>query len=186
MDPTPSFDPWIASRVLLTLGGALLVYTLVKRALRLLAEGGHVPEGMILRLRSSLRWLLIVVVLTVVLQTTHVFDQAWAVLSAVLLTVAVGFVALWSVLSNAVCAVLILVFRPFRMGDHIEILEPTDQKNGFRGKVTDLSLMFTTIEERKDDASLVLCRVPNSVFFLKGVRVTVPQGSPPSTSFFPR
>jgi len=44
----------------------------------------------------------------------------WATLSTVLAMIAIGFVAVWSMLSNVSATVLILLMRPFNIGDEIE------------------------------------------------------------------
>jgi small-conductance mechanosensitive channel len=44
--------------------------------------------------------------------------------STALLAVALGFVAAWSILSNATSAVLVLILRPFRIGDTVELMDP--------------------------------------------------------------
>ena len=53
---------------------------------------------------------------------------------------AVAFFAAWSVLSNIFCTVLILTTRPFRLYDHIEILE-NGEKPGLKGRVIDVNLI---------------------------------------------
>lgn len=162
---------------------AIVLQIVAARVLAVLVRAGHLPGPMAGRLRTASRWLLAVVVVASVLQGTHLFDQAWAVLSAMLVAIAVGFVALWSVLGNMTCALLILVFRPFRLGDQIELLEPADLKVGVSGKVTDLSLVFTTLALEEDEESIQVARIPNSIFFQKVVRVTMPRDVQHSESF---
>jgi small-conductance mechanosensitive channel len=174
----------LALALLLLILTALLIQRFVRRMLVSLTRSGHFPPSMAKRIQQGSAWVLVLLVMTVILQRTHVFEQAWAVLSAVLLATAVGFVALWSVMSNVVCAMLILFVRPFRLGDHIEILEPADAKPGVQGRVVDLSMMFTTIELSNTEEALVLFRVPNSVFFIKGVRVTIHKPTHHSHSFY--
>lgn len=180
----------VEDEVLLALGlfvlsaCALLAHRFVRRFLASLTRNGHLPTRMARRLSQVVGWMLLVLVLAVALQRTHVFVEAWDVFSAIFIATAVGFIALWSVLSNAVCAVFILVMRPFRFNDYIEILEPADKKPGVEGRVVDLSLMFTTIEVEDRHDALVLCRVPNTIFFTKGVRVTIPKPFRHANSFY--
>jgi small-conductance mechanosensitive channel len=177
-------EVWLALGLLSMILVALLIQRFVRRLMISLSRTGHIPPSMAKRVQQGSAWMLVLLVVTVFLQRTHIFEQAWAVLSAVMLATAVGFVALWSVMSNVVCAMFILFVRPFRLGDYIEILEPADEKRGVQGRVVDLSMMFTTIEVENSEQALVLCRVPNSVFFLKGVRVTIPKPLHHSASFY--
>lgn len=171
----------VALTFLLALGLGMLV----SRVLGALSRTGHLPPSMARRLGRVFWWTMGFVVVASVLQNTQLFEQAWAVLSAALVALAVGFVALWSVLSNAVCALLILSIRPFRMGDRVEILEPSDRKPGIVGRVCDLSLMFTTleVEDEEVDDQRALLRVPNSIFFQKAMRVTFHRDSEHTTFF---
>ncbi len=79
-----------------------------------------------------------------------------AFLGTILGLVAIGFVAVWSVLSNFLCTFVLVVFKPFSVGDEIEI--PADH---VKGRVVDLSLIFTTLQVSEDETVLV----PNNVYF---------------------
>jgi small-conductance mechanosensitive channel len=150
----------------ITVAAALGVYQLVRRSTRLLAQHGQLTPIMALRMRLSVRWILIGGTALIVLQQIGVFGQAWAVLTAVLAAIAVGFVASWSLLSNITCAVLLLLYRPFRIGDEIELLEP-DGRVGVSGRVIDLNLVFTTLLDTGD----AVVRIPNNLFVQKYSRV---------------
>ena len=89
-------------------------------------------------------------------------SSLWTMLGAVAALIAVGFVAVWSVLSNISCTVLILFFRPFEIGDELEFTDPS----GLRGKVVNLNFAYTTL--RDDEGRLV--QVPNNLFFQRIVK----------------
>ena len=82
---------------------------------------------------------------------------------------AVAFFAIWSVLSNLLCAVLILTVGPFRLGDVVEIVEAFD-KPIVKGRVIDINLLYTTLEEVAEPVTGAIVQVPNSLFFQKAVR----------------
>ncbi len=85
----------------------------------------------------------------------------WALLSTVLAMVAIGFVAVWSVLSNAFCSVILLMFQPFRVGNRIEM-----PVSGVAGRVVNFNMLFTTLEAEDGD----LVQLPNNTFFQQPVR----------------
>ncbi len=89
-------------------------------------------------------------------------SNLWTMLGAVAALIAVGFVAVWSVLSNLSCTVLILFFRPFEIGDELEFTDPS----GLRGKVVNLNFAYTTL--RDDEGRLV--QIPNNLFFQRIVK----------------
>lgn len=92
----------------------------------------------------------------------------WTALSGFVAVAAVAFFAMWSVLSNLLCAVLIFTVGPFRIGDVVELVETLD-KPGVKGRVIAINLLFTTLMEMPD-AGGALVQVPNSQFFQKCVR----------------
>ena len=84
-----------------------------------------------------------------------------AVLGTVLGLVAIGFVAVWSVLSNFLCTFVLILFKPFAVGDELEL--PADN---VKGRVVDLTLIFTTLEVAPGETVLV----PNNIYFQRVFR----------------
>ncbi len=83
----------------------------------------------------------------------------WSLLGAVLSLVAIGFVAMWSILSHMLASLLIVAFRPFEIDDQIELVGD----DPILGKVIDLNLVYTTL--RTADGGTL--RIPNNLFFQK-------------------
>jgi small-conductance mechanosensitive channel len=82
--------------------------------------------------------------------------------------IAIGFVAVWSVLSNILCTLMLLIFRPFRVGDEVEIVDPA-MTAGLSGVVRNINLMFTTLRT-SNDGEVIDTQIPNNLFFQKLVR----------------
>lgn len=121
------------------------------------------------RVVSWLLWIL--TVLLMMQQAGMNLGSIWTVLSTVATLIAVGFIAVWSVLSNVMCSLILIIFRPFSIGQHIEILEPAGE-TGLRGKVIDFNLIFTTLEQEEPDGDGVCqVQIPNNIFFQKNTRV---------------
>ena len=80
-----------------------------------------------------------------------------------------GF-ALKDVVANTLAGVLILLYKPFREGDHVEVA-------GSTGAVKDIDLRYTTLHV--DERTRVL--VPNSTLFTNSIRVVsaAGEGEPP-------
>lgn len=154
---------------------AAILYTLIIRTLGRLANQGLIAHQLQVTLHRITRWLLILIVLLLILGTFGVsVTSFWAALSGVLVLVAVGFVAVWSVLSNVLCSILLVIFSPFRIGDEIEI-QDTSSTLTLRGKVVAINMFFTTLESDEHVADgeaqeKVIVQVPNNLFFQKFVR----------------
>lgn len=109
------------------------------------------------------RWLVVALLILVVMIGVGVDLQGlWLTLVPVLSLVAIGFVAMWSILSHMLASVLILIFRPFEVGDRVEILGD----DAVLGEVTDLNPVYTTL--RADDGGTL--QVPNNLFFQKALK----------------
>ncbi len=145
------------------LAGILLNFV-VGRAFTLLAKRTNLTSSDVLPLRKIARW--VVYALTIIL-VLGVFGfelgGLWAILSTILAMVAIGFVAVWSILSNTSATVLILIMRPFSIGDEVEL--PSES---VKGRVSDLNFFFTTLAVDEHTCY----RVPNNLFFQKVLRRT--------------
>ncbi|MGE0485569.1 MAG: mechanosensitive ion channel domain-containing protein [Gammaproteobacteria bacterium] len=150
---------------------AVGVHVLVRRTVRRLHGRGTLSENAGFIARAVSKWGLTVVVLLSVMQQFGVsVHSLWTALSAVFVMLAVGFIAMWSVLSNVLCALFLVVFAPFRIGDRIEILEVSAKevdKRGLRGKVTGMDLIYTTLLDESDRSTI---RVPNNLLFQRAIR----------------
>lgn len=141
--------------------GAIAVRFVINRGLTLLAARTSLTHADVAPLRKIAGWSIFGAT-TVLLLSVFGFNLGglWAVLSTVLGLVAIGFVAVWSVLSNVSCTMMILFFRPFSVGDELQFAgEPV------KGRVVDLNFLYTTLET-DDDA---LLQIPNNLFFQKVV-----------------
>ncbi len=160
-----------AANIVVILIFGIVAYYLVQRGVKSLSAKEFLPEPVTLLVARVARWLIILLVILLSLEEVGIYASSiWAALSAFVVLIGVGFVAVWSVLSNMLCSVLLLVFTPFQLGDDIEIIEPTGG-SGLRGTVIGLNLLFTSLEEFTEEGnSRVVVSVPNNIFFQKTVR----------------
>jgi small-conductance mechanosensitive channel len=93
----------------------------------------------------------------------------WTAFTSFAAVGAVAFFAAWSVLSNIFCSLLILTTRAFRVGDLVELLE-NGEKPGLKGRVVDVNLIYTTLQETDDEAAGTVLQIPNSLFFQRTLR----------------
>ena len=176
-------DASVAIGMLVVLFAGLLL-RLIGRLIARAGEHGHLSPVMAGRLRVGVRWAVIILTPLFALQATGLIQNAWGLISAVIAAVAIGFFAMWSLLSNITAALLVVWFRPFRKGDHVELVEPSNGTS-IGGSVVDINLMYTTLSESNGKSGEgVTLHVPNSLFFQKPVRTRAPIG--PATEPFYR
>jgi small-conductance mechanosensitive channel len=158
--------------VLLVLLVAWLLQRLVHAAFRRLAMRRGLPPEVTAILRRVSGTLIACAALLLILERLGVSGTVlWTAFTGFAAVGAVAFFAAWSVLSNIFCTVLIFTTRPFRLQDHLEVLE-NGEKPGLKGRVVDINLIYTTLQEVAADAGDEgsVLQVPNSLFFQRTVR----------------
>jgi small-conductance mechanosensitive channel len=158
----PKIDPELQYRIyqsLAILVGALVIFFGLKRIFQYLMGRANLPTLAFRPFRLTLRYGVLICASTMILNVWGVrTDALLTVVGTILGLVAIGFVAVWSVLSNVLCTFVLIVFKPFAVGDELEV--PADAVSG---KVVDLTLIFTTL--RSPDGEYI--QVPNNMFFQK-------------------
>ncbi len=176
-------QPWIAHftlilQVLLILLVAWSLRWLMRRVIARLAARYELPPMVVMGARRVSTFVIGLATLLLVLQRFGVSAGVlWGAFTGFATVAAVAFFAAWSVLTNIFCSFLILVTRPFRLHDHIELLD-NGEKQGLRGQVVDINLIYVTLLERHPGGYESQLRVPNSQFFQRAVRRW--SGEPPA------
>jgi small-conductance mechanosensitive channel len=87
----------------------------------------------------------------------------WTLLASAATVIGVGFLATWTMVSNITASFFIAIWRPFRLGDTIEVLP-----ENLKGRVIDSNLMFVVV--RESGSSVI--QIPNNLFFQRMFKVT--------------
>ena len=156
--------------VLITLGiviGTSGFVFLAKRLLRArlwkLQGRLHLPYEtalIILRVCTAVLW---IIVATIILQIWGVgVGGFWTLLVSAATVIGVGFLATWTMVSNITASLFLSIWRPFHLGDTLELLPES-----LKGRVIDRNLMFVAL--REPTGSVI--RIPNNLFFQKMFRV---------------
>lgn len=167
--------PWFAElatvlEVVLILLAAWALRWLVRRLVARLARRYELPPMVVMGARRVSTFLIGLATVLAVLQRFGVSAGVlWGAFTGFATVAAVAFFAAWSVLTNIFCSFLILITRPFRLHDHVELLE-SGEKPGLRGQVMDINLIYVTLREAHAHGGGSLLRVPNSMFFQRAVR----------------
>ena len=165
-------DPLIRTgQVLLIILLSWVAQRILTRAIsRLGARYSLLPPEVLQPLLGLVRWLIMGSALLMVLERLGVSSTVlWTALTGFTAVAAVAFFAIWSVLSNMFCALLIFTMGPFRIGDTVEVIDSAD-KPGVKGRVIAINLFYTTLQDLTEDASGAVLQVPNSLFFQRSVR----------------
>lgn len=157
-------------QVLAIVVGAFVLRWLARLLIRRLDRRYDLPIEIVVSARRITSFVIGFGALLLVLERFGVSGSVlWTAFTGFAAVAAVAFFAAWSVLTNVFCAFLLLATRPFRLLDHIEVLE-NGERAGFRGRVMDMNLIFVTLEETHPAGGESLLRVPNSLFFQRATR----------------
>ena len=138
-------------------GVALALFLGLKGRILKFAQWARLPRLALTPVRLAVRYAILgVAVLLILSRWGFQINGILAVIGTVLGLVAIGFVAMWSVLSNFLCTLVLVMFKPFNIGDELEL-----PAANIRGRVTDMSLVFTTLESAPGETAMV----PNNTFF---------------------
>ena len=158
-------------QILLILLVAWLLRLLVRRIIERVGHRYTLPVEAVVGGRRVTSFLIYAAALLLILERLGVSGTVlWTAFTGFAAVAAVAFFAAWSVLSNIFCTMLILTTRPFRLYDHVELLE-NGEKPGLRGQVVDINLVYTTLRETDDgDGAGTSLQIPNSLFFQRALR----------------
>ncbi len=147
--------------------GASIIILLVNRLLKKWLQPAEARLGLrsediatIIRIVTAILWF---IALMVAFELWGVgIGSFWAVFVSAATIIGAAFVATWAIVSNITADFLLTVWRPFRLGDTVELLPEK-----LKGRAVDRNLMFTVLLE--EDGCVL--QVPNNLFFQKIFRV---------------
>lgn len=171
----PQLDHWIGvatpiGQVVLILVSAWVLARFASRLIRKTTQRYELPAQLAIGTRRLLRFVIYGAAFLLILERMGVSATVlWTAFTGFAAVGAVAFFAAWSVLSNIFCTVLILTTRPFRLYDYVELLE-NGEKPGLRGRIVDIRLVYTILQETGGEREGTTLQVPNNLFFQRVVR----------------
>jgi small-conductance mechanosensitive channel len=156
----------VVATVGLVVGAIVLSYVLkrlLQDSLRPLASRLRLPYETVLTATRLFIGVLWIVVAMLVLEIWGIsVGGLWTLLVSAATIVGVGFLATWTMVSNITASFFIALWRPFHLGDNIEILP-----ENLMGRVIDSNLMFVAVRENGG----AIIHIPNNLFFQKMFKV---------------
>lgn len=178
-----------ALQVLVILVLTYLLSRLIGKGSKIIAKKQWLPATILIPLAGFLKWAVLISGLLFGLEALGMpMKSFWAGMLSVLLVVAVAFFAMWSVLSNILCALLLLTFSRARIGDIVELRDTKQDEVGIRGRIIDINLFYVTLRELKVDPAVgpepAITQVPCHLFFYRVIRRWRGEQTHPLTTAF--
>lgn len=157
-------------QITLVMLAAWLLHRIFKRLLRRASEHYQLPPELFVPIMAVVRWIILSGATLLALERLGVSATVlWSAFTGFATVGAVAFFAAWSVLSNLFCAFLIFTGRPFIVGDTIELLDNAE-KPGALGKVVDINLLYTSLQDLTEHNAGAIVQIPNALIFQRVVR----------------
>ncbi|MBS3815414.1 MAG: mechanosensitive ion channel family protein [Hadesarchaea archaeon] len=148
---------------LITIGVGFFLQKFLSSRISSFGEKKNLPESHVYAVKLITRW---IIVIGVILALVNIFGfgvgRLWIVISSIAAMIIIGFVAVWSVLGNTLSSLILMIWRPFEVGDNVDVLP-----EGISGRVFEINLFFTRL--RTEEGNVI--SVPNSVFMGKFIKV---------------
>ena len=141
-----------------------VINRLMAGSIRGLEQRLSLPEESLLGFTRVLKGIALLIAALLILSLWGVsVSGLWTLLVSAATIIGVGFLAVWAMISNATANLFITIWRPFQLGDTVELLP-----ENLKGRVIVRNLMFTVLREE----SGARLHVPNNLFFQKIFRVS--------------
>ena len=155
--------------IAIVVAATMLVLSAGRRLIINLQKARNIPDSIVLPIRRTLRWTILLIAFVLALQLAGFsMSTIWAAIGGVVALLGVAFIAVWSVLSNIACSLMLMIFKPFRIGDVVEIVDNAAGPN-VGGRVADVTLMYVVLREETEDGPAFI-QIPNNLFFQKTIR----------------
>lgn len=150
--------------VVVVVAVVLLLEHSLERGIKKFGVRRRLTRGDVQLIRLSVRWVSYVALVVVAAAIFGVgVDNLWATLTGIIAMVLIGFFAVWSLLSNLTAALVILIWRPYVIGDELTIIP-----EGLVGEFREITLFHSRLmtKDRKQ------IQIPNNVLLSKAVIVS--------------
>ncbi len=109
------------------------------------SEKKKLPQSHVHAIKIVIRWIIVIAGILIVASIFGIgIGRLWIVISSIAAMIIIGFVAVWSILGNILAALVLMIWRPFQIGDKITILP-----ENVTGTVIETNLFFTRIQTEK-------------------------------------
>ena len=154
----------------ITAGVVLVVAVLLLTVKATIRQFAHARQIHVLRGRFVYRVVRFFTLVFAVFVLAYVWgfdpENLWVFITGVVGLIAIGFFAVWSLLSNIVAGLFLFLSDPFKISDDIEVVD-----GELSGRVLDIRPLFVVIREESGHTLFL----PNSLLFQKAFRRLDPE-----------
>ncbi|MBU1078662.1 MAG: mechanosensitive ion channel family protein [Spirochaetes bacterium] len=154
-------------KILLTagvIGFAIILYKIIQKAISARIEKKHLRKQEGLLIIKTGKWSIsLVCIFAFVFIWEGNIQNFWVGITGFFGIVAIGFFAVWSILSNIVSGIVLLLIKSIQIGDEIQIIP-----ENITGRIENITLFHVVLIDNKKRSTLI----PNNLFIQKIVKIT--------------
>ncbi|KXB04840.1 hypothetical protein AKJ49_01640 [candidate division MSBL1 archaeon SCGC-AAA382A03] len=143
--------------------GAITIERIFDARISELGRKKELPYNHTHAIKLIVRW---TIALAAILLVVSIFGisagRLWIVISSIAAMIIIGFVAVWSILGNILAGLILMIWRPFEIGDTIEILP-----ENVTGRAKEINLFFTKLKDEEEH----IINIPNTQVMQKFIKV---------------
>lgn len=151
----------ILSGIIIILG--MIIYKIIKKTIKSRIIKSHIRKQdgfLIVKMTKSIT--IIGCILTFIFIWEGNIQNFWIGITSIFGIVAIGFFAVWSILSNIVSGIVIILLKSIRIGDQIEVMG-----EGIQGRIENVTLFHVVLIDKKKNN----IAIPNNLFIQKIIKV---------------
>ena len=152
--------------ILLTLVLYIGVYRALRNLVRRIGEANEVRSSRTAYVNKTVQIVLVLITLGIISLILGIdYGELSIFISSAFAVIGVALFAQWSILSNITASVIIFFGFPYRLGDHIRVVEPGLGEEIFDGVIKEISLFHVLIKKTNGDE----ITYPNSLLLQRPV-----------------
>jgi small-conductance mechanosensitive channel len=152
--------------IALTLLLYVLVYRALSRVIKRLGEANEVRSSRTAYVNKTIQIALVLIAIGIISLILGIdYGELSIFISSAFAVIGVALFAQWSILSNITASIIIFFGFPYRLGDHIRVVEPGMGEETFEGEIKEISLFHVLIKKSNGDQ----ITYPNSLLLQRPV-----------------
>ncbi len=138
-----------------------VIYRIIGLSLRSFSYRTKISKSTIDVIYKFSKWTIVLIVILILLRIFGILKNVIYIITLVIGTLIFLAFAGWSIIGNITAGIVLMIWKPFEIGDYIEIIP-----ENITGKVEDITLMFVRIVTEKGE----VINIPNTLLIQRFIR----------------
>jgi small-conductance mechanosensitive channel len=143
----------------------IIIWRIIESRISKFGKEKDIPQSSIHLMRLIVRYILILVIIIAVAGIFGIsLGNLWISISTIVLGSLIALFASWSLISNILATMIIMIWRPIEIGNKVTILP-----ENISGELIDINMFFSKLKTQEGDT----IQIPNVSFVTKFIKISV-------------